>query len=123
MQKIVAVLAVFGICLGVALADEFSGLIKKIDGNKVTVQKTKFNQADKKFENDGNEVTLTASDSVKVTKGKFNKEAKKIDAGDPLDGGLNNDTLRSGKARAAFVTEGDKITEIRVIQFGKKKNN
>jgi len=120
MRKIVAVLAVFGVCLSVAMADEFLGAIKKVDGNKLTVQKTKFNKDTKKLEPVGDEMTLTASPATKVVKGTRNADTKKIEGGDPIEGGLNAKALSSGKANAWIATDGDKVTEIRVVGGGKK---
>lgn len=123
MRKIVAVLAAFGICLGVAMADEFIGVVKKVDGNKVTVQKTKYNKDTKKADPVGDEITLTASPATKVVKGTRNADTKKIEGGDAIEGGLNAKALSSGKAAAWIVTDGDKLTELRVMGGGKKKNN
>jgi hypothetical protein len=98
--------------LTIAMADEFTGTIKKIDGAKLTVaQKAKKGEV-------GKEVTLDAT-GAKVVKGAFNKDTKKVEAGDPLEGGLKNEAVKEG-AVARFVTDGDKCTEIRILA-GKKK--
>ena len=64
---------------------------------------------------------------LKVVKGKYNKDTKTVEAGDPIDGGLKADvfTKASDKGvQATIVTEGEKITEIRVGgRGGKKKDN
>jgi hypothetical protein len=64
-------------------------------------------------------------ENVKVSKGKFNKETKKLEAGDAIENGLKNELFSSGKTRATFTTNDDgKVTEIVVGgRGGKKKRN
>ena len=117
MRRVLIAAPIFLVCLGVALGDEFRGLIKKVDGNKITIMKGKKGEA--------KEVTLTAVENVKVVKGKFNKETKKLEAGAAIENGLKNE-LFSKEQRATIITNDDgKVTEIRVGGRGgkKKKNN
>jgi hypothetical protein len=117
MRRVLIAAPIFLVCLGVALGEEFRGVIKKVDGNKITVLKGK--------KGDTKEVTLTVVENVKVSKGKFNKETKKLEAGDPIENGLKNE-LFAKDTRATIVTNDDgKVTEIRVGGGGrkKKKNN
>ena len=60
-----AVVLVFG--FGIAFADEFAGMITKVEGGKVTF--TEFKGKEK-----GDAKTMPVSDKVKVVKGTFNKE-------------------------------------------------
>ena len=112
MKKILGVVAVFVIGVGVIMADEFQAVITKVDGNKVTYHKLMKKEK-------GDAVTADAT-GAKVVKGKFNKDTKKVEAGDAIEGGLKNEAF-SKDVRASIVTEGEKITEIRV--FGGKKKN
>ena len=117
MRKILIAAPIILVCFGVALAEEFRGTITKVDGNKITVLKGK--------KGDAKEVTLTVVENVKVSKGKFNKETKKLEAGDAIENGLKNELFSSGKTRATFTTNDDgKVTEIVVGgRGGKKKRN
>jgi hypothetical protein len=118
LRKVFAGSLVLVLCVGVAFADELRGVITKVDGNKVT-----FSQRKKKGEK-GEEQTLTAASTVKVVKGKFNKETKKVEAGDAIEGGLKSPAFSNIGERgvpATIVTEGGKITEIRVMGGRKKK--
>lgn len=127
MRKILCSLVVLSVCVGIAVAEEINGNITKIEGSKLTIQKTKFNQETKKAENVGEPLTLTVSKDVKVVKGKRNPDTKKIEAGEAVSGGLKADALaKIGEkgVRAVVVTDDSKtVTEIRLIPaFGKKKN-
>jgi hypothetical protein len=98
-------------------AEEFTATIKKVDGKNITLNKGK------KGETVADE-TLTVADNVKVAKGNFNKDTKKIEAGDALEGGLSHSTFKEiGEkgVRVRVVTDNNKITEIYVT--GKKKGN
>jgi hypothetical protein len=118
MRKIAAACTILLFAFGVAMAEEFRASITKIDGNKITVSKTKFNKDTKKLEK-GEEMTLTLVDSVKVAKGKFNKDAKKLEAGDALEGGLKNEAFSKLPVSATIVTNNDgKVTEIITGGFG-----
>jgi hypothetical protein len=109
-------------CFGVAMAEEFTATITKVDGNKVTFYKTKFDKETKKLEK-GEAQTLTVKDGAKVVNAKFNKETKKVEAGDEVAGGLKASVFQKIGDKgvgARLVTSDDNktITEIRV--FGKK---
>ena len=106
--------------IGLVNADEFFATIKKVDGSKITLNKTKKND-EKKLDDE----TLTAVEKVKVLigKGKFDKDTKKFEFvdGKDLEDGLKNEIF-SKEVRAQIVTNDDKkITEIRVFQQKKKK--
>jgi hypothetical protein len=111
------------LCVGVALADEIRAVITKVEGRNVTFSEVKG-------KNDrGPEKTLPVSKSAKVVKGKFNKETKKVEAGDEIEGGIKGklfSNINPEKGiRATIVTNDDntKITEIRIMKGGKKKRD
>jgi hypothetical protein len=120
LRRLMGAAIVLGLCVGITMADEISAIIIKVDGNQVT-----FAEAPKsKGEPKGPEKTLPVSDSVKVLKGKYNKETKKLEAGDAIEDGLKNNMftkIGENGMRATIITDDDnkKITEIRVR--GKKK--
>jgi hypothetical protein len=114
------------ISFGVAMADEFTAIISKVDGNKVTFMKAKFNPETKQLEK-GEEMTLPVKADAKITQGKFNQETKKLEAGEPLESGLKNElfTKIGEKGRFASITTdaGNKnITAISTFGFKKKKD-
>jgi hypothetical protein len=116
MRKFLFAAPIVLICFGVALAEEFRGIIKKVDGDKITV--TKLKKGEK-----GEDVTLTVVENVKVVKGIRNKETKKLDAGDPIEKGLKNEMF-SKETQATIITNDDgKVTEIRTGGGKKKKRN
>jgi hypothetical protein len=121
LRKVVCAMAVMVFAFSVAMAEEFMGAIKKVEDGKITV--TKFKKGEKK----GEEVTLSLAKKVKVVNAKFNKEDKKIEAGDKLEGGLKNERFKEIKGFGVFsqiITNDDgKVTEIRVFPpfKGKKK--
>jgi hypothetical protein len=121
-----AVIVVMG--LGVALADEFTAIITKVDGNKVTFQKAKFDPDTKKFDK-GPEMTLPVTADAKITKGKFNKDTKKLEAGDAIESGLKNDVFTKISEKGQFATittdaDNKHITAIRTGGGkGKKKKD
>jgi hypothetical protein len=113
----VGVLLVLGV--GLVMAEEFGVNIQKVDGNKITALKGK------KKDQPGTEVTLTATNDVKVFKGKFNEDTKKTEKGDVIADGLKADVfskIDEKKGLNVRVTTNDdgKVTEI-VVGGGKKK--
>ncbi len=120
LRKLVGSAILLVLCVGITLADEIRAIILKVEGDKVT-----FAEAKGKGEK-GPEKTLPVVENVKVVKGKFNKETKKLEAGDTVDDGLKNKIFSSiGEKgmRATVVTDdnNEKITEIRVAPERKKK--
>ena len=114
MRRFVAAITILVIGFSVAMAEEFGATIKKVDGTKITINKsTKKDKVD--------DSTLTVTDNVKVLKGKFDKETKKLEAGDAIEGGLKNEMF-SKEVRARITTNDDgKVTQI-IVGGGKKKN-
>jgi hypothetical protein len=119
LRRICCAAAIVMACLGVAVAEEFTGIISKVDGNKVTFRKFSKDKKEK-----AEEQTLPAKDGVKVVTAKFNKDTKKVEAGDEVAGGLKSDVFAKGGkgVMARIVTSDDNktITEIRVFQLKKK---
>jgi hypothetical protein len=135
MRKFVAASLVLVLSVAVAAADEFVGFITKFEDGKMTVKKPKGTEAPE-------EVTLKFDDNVKILRSKVNKDTKKIEAGEAFEGGketlakLVKETAENVKkwteegkkgfglgVFASIVTEGDKVTEIRVTGRGKKKDD
>jgi hypothetical protein len=115
LRKFVCALFMLAICVGITLADEIRAIITKVDGDKVTFAENK-GKGEK-----GESKTMTVSDKVKVVKGKFNKDTKKLEPGDPLEGGLKNELFSKIGEKgvgATITTEGGKITQI-VVGGGK----
>jgi hypothetical protein len=109
---------------GVALADEFTAIITKVEGNKVTYHPAKFDPDTKKFEKSGVARPLEAAANVKVVKGgKYNKDSRKFENTEAVEGGLKGPLLTKIPSEGVTVimyTEGGKITEI-YIRTAKKK--
>ena len=131
MRKFVAASLVLVIAVAVAAADEFSGFITKFEDGKLIVKKSKGTETE--------EVTLKVADNVKIVRGKMNMNTKKLEAGEAFEGGKDalakqvkstaeqvKKWTEEGKKGfglgvfASIVTEGDKVTEIRVTGGGKK---
>jgi hypothetical protein len=118
LRKLVgsAILLVF--LAGVTLGDEIRAIVLKVEGDKVTFAERK-GKGEK-----GPEQTLPVAENVKVIKGKFNRETKTFEAGEPVAGGLKNEMFSkiSEKGVGATIVTDDskKITEIRIIERKKK---
>lgn len=122
LRKVISAMVMLVLCMGITMADEIRAIITKVDGDKITFAENK-GKGEK-----GAEKTLPVADGVKVLKGKFNQDTKKLEAGDALEGGLKNELFsKIGEkgVQATVVTDGDnkKITEIRVGGGRKKKDN
>jgi len=116
IRKMVCALFVMTVA-GIVVADEASGVITDVKGNAFTFQKMK------KKEKDGDPIKMTLATDGVVAKGNFNKDTKKVEKGENLDGGLSNKVFAGDKGVAARVTfEGTKASQILVIG-GKKKDN
>src|SRR5688572_22957722 len=80
-RRVVCALFVLGVAVGITLSAEMRGVITKVEGNKITF-------AEMKGKEKSPEKTYTVADNVKVFKGKFNKDTKKVEVGDAIPGGL-----------------------------------
>jgi len=118
VRKLVCAMFVMTVAIGFAFADEFNATITKVDGNKVTYQKFK------KKEKDGDPVTIEVAKDAKILTGKFDKDAKKLVAGDPIEGGLKSDTFAKIGDKGLPVritTDADNKTVTQILVGGKKK--
>src|SRR2546429_8603265 len=102
-----AIVVVFG--LSVAMAEEITALISKVDGNKVTFKK--FVGAGKKGAAEGDDITLPVKADAKITKGVFNMDTKKLEPGEAIKDGLKDETFTKIDAakglRATIITDAD----------------
>ena len=120
LRNVFCAAAALVLCVGITLADEIRGVITKVEGNKVTFAPVKGKGGER-----GESKTLPVADNVKVSKGKFNREAKKLEAGEALADGLKGkafSNIGEKGVRATIVTNADntKITEIVVAGLRKK---
>ncbi|HWY86827.1 MAG TPA: hypothetical protein VNX28_08885 [Gemmataceae bacterium] len=123
LRKFVCAAVIVVIGLSAAMAEDIQAIISKVDGNKVT-----FKKAGKKGAADGDDMTLTVKADAKITKGVYNADTKKLDAGDAIADGLKSDTFtKIGEKglRATITTDADNknIVAITVGGKGKKKAN
>ncbi len=121
-RKLVCAMFVMTIAIGVTFAD-FNATITKVDGSKVTIQKYKKVKG-KAPEKDGDATTIDVG-TAKVVKGTFNKDTKKLEAGDAIEGGLKAEIFaKIGEkgVQARFIEEGDKVTTIMILGGKKKKD-
>jgi len=133
MCKFVTASIVVLIAFAVVIADEFAGFITKFEDGKMVVKKSKGSEPP-------DEVTLKVADNVRIVRGKANINTMKIEAGEVIESGKDalakqvketavrvKKYVEEGKKGfglgvfASIVTEGDKVTEIRVTGGGKKK--
>jgi hypothetical protein len=120
-RKFVCAAVIMAIGLSVAMAEEFVGVITKVDGSKVTFRKG-FKKDDQ-----GESMTLPVAASAKITKGiNFNKDTKKFDNDEPIKDGLKDDQFTKIGEKGVFAritTDDDNknITAIQVFAGFKKK--
>jgi hypothetical protein len=107
--------ATFVLCLvGVALADEFTAVVTKIEDGKVTFKKT-----EKKGKKTvvGDEMTLPLAKDAKFTKGFFDKDTKKVETKSITKDDALELLKKAGEkgSNAKITTDADNkaITEIR----------
>lgn len=120
IRKLVCTMAVMLVGIGFVMAEEWNGIITKVDGNKITFQKTK--KVNKKAENDGDAVTIEAAKDVKVNNGMVKKGVATV--GDAIEGGLKNDMFSKIGAKgiqARLTTSDDNKSVTQVLIVGKKK--
>ena len=119
LRKLACASVIMAIGLGVAVAAEFRATIIKVDGDKVTFKKGKKGE-------EGEAMTLPVTANVKVTKGKYNLDAKKREPGDPLEGGLKNKMFTKIKdkgLRATITTDADNKNITAILVGGGKNQN
>jgi hypothetical protein len=120
MRMLIAIcaLAVFG--LGAVVAEDFVGIITKIEtkDGKTTISGKKGNKKDT------TEFTLNVAAGVKVNyAGKYDKEAKKFAVDDPIEEGLKNDIFKKVSVEKPLFASisTDKDDNVTSIVTGTKK--
>jgi hypothetical protein len=125
MKKFAFALVSTVVMVGFVLADDFTAVITKVDGNKIEFKKYTGTGKDKKVDDTVTKAEVAAD--AKVFTGMFNKDSGKVEAGDALKDGLKNEKLSAasdekGKSvNAMLTTDGGKVTKIIVME--KKKKN
>lgn len=127
IRKLVCAVAVMVVAVGFVMADEFTATITKVDGNKITYQKFKKVKKGEAPEKIGDAVEISAKDAT-VAKGTFNKDTKKVEKGDAIEGGvkgLAELVTKSGEkgvpARITTSEDGGKGTASQILVTGGKK--
>src|SRR5262245_44915027 len=82
MHRFVCAAVMTLVTFGVAMADEFVGIIAKVEDSKIT-----FYKFDVQAQAKGDETTLPAAKDIKVVEGKLNQAEFKIEAGDKIENG------------------------------------
>ena len=120
MRMLIASCALFVFGLGTVAAEDFFGVITKIetkDGNTM-ISGRKGKKSDVK------EFTLNVATGVKVNyAGKLDKETKKFEVNDPIEDGLKNDMFKNISAEKplfAYIST-DKDNHVVSIVTGSKK--
>ena len=114
MRSLIVMGTFLTLSLGLVIGAEHAGIIKKIDGNKVTVL------VGKKKDVDGVEKTYTVDAKTKYAKAKKTADdPKKYEAGDALEGGLKNEAVKEG-AFARITTDDDDKNITQLLIQGKK---
>jgi len=126
IRKLVCSMIALIVCIGLVTAEDFTAVIKKVEGKNVTF--AKFNFKDKDKDKKPEEMTLPVAKDAKIVKGSFNFKEKKVETGDAIEGGLKSDTFAKIGEKGVFARittseDGKTITQIVVTQFGKKKKD
>lgn len=120
-RQVVGTVTVFCLGIGIVLAGETRAIITKVDGDKVTFAENK-GKGEK-----GEEKTLPVAANVKVTKGTYNRETKKVENPVAVEGGIKSEQftkINEKGLNATIVTDDDnkKIIEIRITGGRRKKD-
>lgn len=124
VRKLACAAFFFVAVIGLVAAEEFGAQITKIDGDKVTFQKFKKGEKGKKGDKDGDEITLPLAKDAKIVKGSFDFKAKKVTAGEAIEGGLKADAFKIDEKKGGpfvLITTADdnkSITQIATFTFG-----
>lgn len=117
-RRLVCAMFVLALTVGITLAAEMRGVITKVEGDKITF-------AEMKGKEKGPAKSYTVADNVKVFKGTYNKDTKKVEVGDAIAGGLKAQAFskigEKGVGAMIVTDASDKVTEIRVTGGKKKK--
>jgi len=121
MRKLFCSMFVMVVAVGFVCAEDFRASITEVKDGKVTFYKIEGKGKDAKKSEKSE--TLPVKDGATVAKGKFDKDTKKLVAGDAIEKGLANEifTKIGEKGVGATITTDDgKITQI-LVGGGKKK--
>jgi len=125
IRKLVCAMFVMLVGIGFVMAEEITATITKVDGDKITYQKMKKAKKGQPAEKDGDPVTISVAKDAKIVKGAFNKDTKKVEPGDAIEGGLKADLFskigeKGVNARITTDADNKKVTQI-MVTGGKKK--
>ena len=123
-RKMIGATVVMAVAVGFVFADEFNATITKAGDGKITYQKYLKVKKGEEKKKDGDAVTIDLAKDAKIVKGAFNKDTKKLEAGEALEGGLKNEVFAKITEKgvgARITTEGEKVTQIMVVGGKKKK--
>ena len=112
MRKFVGAVAILAVSFGIAMAEELTGKITKIDGGKITFEEKK--KGDKEFQP---AKTYETTADVKVSK--VGKDGKVAVADGLKAAELQGIDAKKGKG-AKINVEGGKVTEITIVGAKKK---
>jgi hypothetical protein len=115
MKKCAFAAAVLLASFGIALGEEVTVSIVRVDRDLITFHR--LNKGKK-----GERERLPAAPGVIVAKMRFDKETKKIAAGDPIEGGLKNEIFsKQIPARITISDDNKTITRVLAASFTFKK--
>jgi hypothetical protein len=126
IRKLVCSMVVLVVAVAFVGADEYFGVITKMEDGKITFQKMTKAKKGEKSKEDGDPVVLTTSKDTKFFKKSFNKEDKKV-VEEELKDGLKSEVFAKidpdKGLPATITTEGDTkvATKVVVGGGGKKK--
>ena len=110
LRKVLAAVFCIGLCLSLAVADEFKGKVKSVDPDKNTITVTI----------DGEDKTFKVNDDTKIVR-------KGKDGDKDVKDGLKNEKAWKRGPNVIVTTEGDspkgKVKEIRIVGGKKKKQD
>lgn len=125
VRKLVCSMVLFVVAVAVVGADEYIGVITKVDGEKITFQKKTKAKKGEPSKDDGAPVVLTANKDTKFFKKTFDKDTKKAGE-EALPDGIKSEVFTKidpdKGVGATVTTEGDsKVASKVVVGGGKKK--
>ncbi|MSU79019.1 MAG: hypothetical protein EXS16_13100 [Gemmataceae bacterium] len=123
-RKLVCAMFVMTVSLGLLAAEEIRGVVTKVDGDKVTVQKFKKGEKGKQGEKDGDPIVITVAKDAKIAKAKF--ADKKLEAGEALADGLKNEIFTKIGEKGVGVritTDDTSKAATQILVVGKKKKD
>jgi len=124
IRKLVCSMVVMVVAVAFVAADDFTGVIKKVDGEKITFQEMTKAKKGAKSEPVGDAKTFTVTKDTKFAKKTFDKDTKKAGEAD-LPDGIKSEVFtkldaEKGVGATVSVTDG-KLTKVLVVGGGGKK--